>query len=133
MKGFPQGEISRVGRNKLLISAEYRHYLLKDIDINLGSLFRVRNVMGALFTDTGRVTGTVEQYADHLANGGGFNSNPVSLFNIKQYDADIGYGIKFLYDALGVRESVLSFDVAKSLTNFRQYGVRYYIYFAQSF
>jgi len=133
MKGFAQGEIERIGRNRILLSAEYRHYLLKDIDINLGSLFRIRNIMGVLFADTGRVSASVAEYADHLGKGTGFDSNPLRLFNIKEYDADIGYGIRFLYDIFGVRESVLSFDAAKSLTNFHNNAVRFYVMFAQSF
>ena len=133
MRGFLQGNIEEVGRNKILLSAEYRHYLLKDIDINLGSIFRVRNIMGAFFGDTGRVSATVADYADHVSKGTTFSANPLALFNIKKYDGDIGYGIRFLYDTLGVRETVLSFDAAKSLSHFKDSSVRFYISFEQSF
>jgi outer membrane protein assembly factor BamA len=133
MRGFQNGSIERIGRNRVLLSAEYRHYLFKDIDINLASLFRVRNIMGALFMNTGRINASVAEYADYLAGQGDYNPSPHPLFNVNKYEVDIGYGIRFLYDILGVRESILSVDVAKSLTGFGDNGVRYYVSFAQTF
>ena len=133
MKGFPSGEISRVGRNRLLLQAEYRVYLIKDIDINIFSLIRVRDIMGVFFADAGRVSGTITEYAENKAIGKYYSLNPLHLLNFKRYDADFGCGIRFFYDMLGVRETIIGFDVAKSATYFGDYGLRYYITFQHYF
>lgn len=133
MRGFASGELNRIGRNRILLGAEYRHYLMRDIDLNIFSLFRVRDIMGGLFFNTGRVSATVEEYALARARGESFHKSPHHLFNIKMYDADFGYGIKFVHHILGVKPAILALDVAKSITDFRENGLRYYITFNHYF
>src|SRR5262249_11812117 len=48
------------GRNIFLLGGEYRHFLIQDIDVDLW-VFRLRDLQGALFVDTGNVTDTVQE------------------------------------------------------------------------
>jgi hypothetical protein len=115
----------------LLFSAEYRHLLLKEIDVNLW-LFLIRDLQGALFTDAGRVTDTVQELAERTALGTSTRTTFGDLFDVTQYSSDFGYGIRLLVDYLGVNPGILRLDVAKSISEWSQ-GVRFYFAVAQSF
>ncbi|MCB0308116.1 MAG: BamA/TamA family outer membrane protein [Bdellovibrionales bacterium] len=131
MRGLPFDDDRFRGRHVLLASAEYRHFLKQDLDINLG-LFRIRDIQGALFTDVGRVTDTVQEKADNLVLGGVDRRSGFSdLFDVKDFQSDVGYGIRLHVEYLGVNPSLLRFDVAKSLSE--SFPLRYYFGVTQSF
>ncbi len=120
------------GRNILLTSAEYRHFLLDDIDLNLW-LFRIRDVQGALFGDAGRVTDTVQEKADQLGFGATTSKTDFDdLFGLTSLSTDLGYGIRLLVDYMGVNPGLLRFDAAKSLSEWKS-SVRFYFGVTQSF
>lgn len=120
------------GRHLLMASAEYRHFLNQDMDVNLG-LFRVRGIQGALFADGGRVTATAQEKGNRLALGGAAaHTQFQDLFDLRNWETDIGYGLRFHIEYLGVNPSLLRFDVAKSLSE-TQAPLRYYFGVTQSF
>lgn len=115
MRGLTENEAQFEGRNLLLTSAEFRHLLVRDIDINLW-LFRVRSIQGVLFTDVGRVSYTAEERANELAFGVAPSSGFGDVFDFKNLEADAGYSIHFFLDMLGVNPGLFRVDVAKGLT-----------------
>jgi hypothetical protein len=119
------------GKNILLSSAEYRHFLFQDTDVNLG-LFRVRELQGALWTDAGRVTDTVQEHADELAFGASSSTTWADVFDVRHYQTDLGYGVRFHIEWFGVNPALLRFDAAKSLTEWGD-PVRFYFGVTQSF
>lgn len=131
IRGLPLDDDRQRGRNILLTSAEYRHFLLKDIDLNLW-LFRVRDIQGALFTAAGRVTDTVQERANQLAFGALDRTTFGDLFDVSNFEADVGYGIRFHVEYLGVDPGLLRFDAAKSISDLDT-SVRFYFGVTQSF
>ncbi|MFH1263294.1 MAG: hypothetical protein V1495_07640 [Pseudomonadota bacterium] len=120
------------GRNLILWSAEYRHFVFQDIDWNLG-IFRIRDLQGALFTDAGRVTDTVQERADQLAFPAlAQATGRADLLHVAHYQTDAGYGIRFLIDWLGVNPALLVFDFAKGLNDIGS-KARFYFGVTQSF
>lgn len=132
MRGLAFGEERFIGRNILLFSGEYRHFLFQDIDVNLG-LFRIRDIQGVVFTDAGRVTNTVQEEADKTVLGSiAASTRFTDVFNFSKFETDAGYSIHFLIDYLGVSPSLLRFDVAQSISDYDQ-GLRFYFGATQSF
>lgn len=132
MRGLGLNNEKYTGRNMVLLSAEYRHFLIQDWDVNLG-LFRIRDVQGALFTDAGRVTDTLQEKADQIAFGASAASSDLAdVFNVRHYETDAGYGLRFFVDYLGVSPGLIRFDLAKSLSDDTQ-PYRFYFGVTQSF
>lgn len=132
MRGLGVSDEKYIGRNILMVSGEYRHFLIQDCDVNLG-LFRVRDVQGALFGDAGRVTNTVQEDANQAVLGAAATSTTFSdLFEIQHFETDVGYGLRFFVDYLGVSTSIIRFDLARSLSDKSQ-GYRFYFGVTQSF
>ncbi len=131
-RGFDSDDVRFDGRNRILLSGEYRGMVIPDTDIDL-HLFRLRRVQVVAFADTGRVTGTKEDIIRESVEGVSFRSDFKGLFDISEWDSDIGVGVRFFFDALGVRETLLRFDAARRLQNFGFDDIRYYISFEQSF
>lgn len=132
MRGLSIDSEKYIGRNILLASAEYRHFLIQDIDLNF-FVVRIRDVQGALFTDAGRTTDTIQERADQAVFGAAIPSTTFrDVFRVQEYEADVGYGIRFFADYVGVSPSIIRFDVAKSLTDSSQ-GYRFYFGVTQSF
>ncbi|MEZ4845701.1 MAG: BamA/TamA family outer membrane protein [Bdellovibrionota bacterium] len=132
MRGLGLGEEKYIGRNLLLFSGEYRHFLVQDIDWNLG-LFRIRDIQGALFTDAGRVTDTVQETANQVVLGAAAEETSlVDVFKIQDFETDAGYGLRFFVDYLGVSPALLRFDLARSISDQNQ-GFRFYFGVTQSF
>jgi hypothetical protein len=119
------------GKNLLLSSLEYRHFLLADIDVNLGIL-RVREIQGAFWTDAGRVTDTVAERAARIAFGSSPATTRGDLFDLRHFQTDVGYGVRFHIEWLGVNPALFRFDAAKSLTESGD-PVRFYFGVTQSF
>lgn len=132
MRGLGIGEEKYIGRNMVLFSGEYRHFLIQDIDINLG-IFRVRDIQGALFTDAGRVTNTVQENANALVIGNSVKRTSMNdLFDVRDFSTDVGYGLRFFVEYLGVSPALIRFDLARSISDHQQ-GYRFYFGVTQSF
>jgi hypothetical protein len=132
MRGLGLSEEKYIGRNILLLSGEYRHFLVQDMDLNLG-LFRVRDIQGAIFTDVGQVTDTVQERADEAVFGAAASNTTFSdVFKVQDFETDAGYGLRFFVDYLGVSPALLRFDLARSISDQNQ-GFRFYFGVTQSF
>lgn len=132
MRGLSVSDETYIGRNLLLFSGEYRHFLIQDIDINLW-LFRVRDVQGALFSDAGQVTDTVQERADESVFGPTSPTTSLGdLFDVTNFETDMGYGLRFFVDYFGVSPGLIRFDLAKSLSDNEQ-SYRFYFGATQSF
>jgi hypothetical protein len=132
MRGLGIGEEKYIGRNLALFSGEYRHFLVQDIDFNLG-IFRVRDIQGALFTDAGRATDTVQERADARVFGAGTPKTSINdTFDVRDFQTDAGYGLRFFVEYLGVSPALLRFDLARSISDQKQ-GYRFYFGVTQSF
>ncbi|MCI5071675.1 hypothetical protein MRY82_01870 [bacterium] len=119
------------GRYRLLSSAEYRHFLLQDIDINLG-LFRIRDIQGAFGLDAGHVTATVQEQAEQVLNPNAANTGFGDLWNVLKFTYGANYGLRFHVDYFGVNPSVIRFDAARTLDD-QHGGIKFYLGFDQSF
>lgn len=132
MRGYGIRDERYIGRNLLMLSGEYRHFLIQDIDVNCG-LFRVRDIQGALFGDAGRTTDTVQEEADQAVFGPTSpGSSFIDVFEVQNFETDAGYGIRFFVDYLGVSPGILRFDIARSLSDPNQ-TFRLYFGVTQSF
>ncbi len=132
LRGLSVGDDTRIGRNMFLASAEYRHFMIKDIDLDF-LLFRIRDIQGALFTGLGSVSDTVQERADRLVNGPSSGSSSFGdLFDLSSFSADAGYGLRFHIEYLGVSPGLLRIDLAQDLGNFRR-NLRVYFGVTQSF
>ena len=56
----------------------------------------------------------------------------MDVFDLRNFETDFGYGVRFHVDYLGVNPGLLRFDVAKSVSQWSQ-GVRFYFGVTQSF
>lgn len=131
MRGLAFNNSRFQGRHLALLSTEYRHMLLKDIDWNL-SLVRIRKVQGAWFVDAGHVVNTVDEAARGRAFGVSSQADVSDLLNFADYQLDTGYGIRFHVDYFGVNPSLLRFDLAKNLRDPSE-GLYFYFGVTQSF
>lgn len=108
-----------VGRIRGLLSGEWVHHLVPDMDLNAAWLVWVRGLDGALFADVGVI-------GDDLAET--FTRTP---------RADLGYGLRIYIDYFGVRPGVMAIDLALPLVDdqgrFAVGPPAVYIDFAQSF
>ncbi|MCB0271976.1 MAG: BamA/TamA family outer membrane protein [Bdellovibrionales bacterium] len=131
MRGLPLTNDRFTGKNLLMMTHEYRHFIVQDLDANLW-LFRIRKIQGALFSNMGNTTNTVLEQGQALANVAvdrtGFND----LFDVRDWKMDAGYGIRLFIDYLGVSPSLIAFDIAKSVTH-PEFGWLYYLGVNQSF
>lgn len=125
MKGLSLTDDRFTGKHMMLVTNEYRHYLVLDMDFNMW-LFRVRRIQGALFSNLGHVTDTVQERANQQAGLGNNISSFTDLFRLQDWQMDAGYGLRFYIDYLGVSPSLLSFDLARSVNEF-DLGWRFYI------
>ena len=94
LRGFPLEAV--LAEQRYIASAEWRHPLVPDMDIDFG-LARLRQISGAAFVDTA-YAGNLFPLARGIARN--------SLF------ADAGYGLRFEYDLLGVRPLTFAVDAA---------------------
>ncbi len=78
-----------------LFSLEYRFPLLYETDINLSGFALTHTLQGALFSDWGTVT-----------------ANRSDLFNLPAYKSDVGAGIRWFVDFLGIMPMTFGLDVA---------------------
>lgn len=131
MRGLPLTNDRFTGKHIILLSNEYRHFIAQDIDINLG-LFRIRKIQGALYSNAGHATNTVQEQADVQANLATSTSGFSDLFDVSDWKVDVGYGIRLHIHYLGVSPSLISFDVARSVTE-DGFGWLYYLGVNQSF
>jgi hypothetical protein len=131
MKGLPLNDDRFAGKNLVLISHEYRHFWAQDMDVNLW-LFRIRRLQGALFSNTGHVTQTVQERANIEAGLASERTSFSDLFNLADWQMDVGYGLRWEIHYFGVSPSLLAFDVARSI-NMWEDGWRLYIGVNQSF
>ncbi|MGB3942965.1 MAG: BamA/TamA family outer membrane protein [Candidatus Manganitrophaceae bacterium] len=92
MRGFTPLRFE--GDNIVLASAEYRFPIVYDTDLNLGGIALTHTLQGAFFADIGTVTDS---------------RNP---FEFTEYKRDIGGGVRWHVDMLGVYPTMLRFDVA---------------------
>ncbi|MCB1198985.1 MAG: hypothetical protein KDK51_11480, partial [Deltaproteobacteria bacterium] len=98
---------------------------------NLG-LFRIRKIQGALFSNVGNTTHTVQEQADRKAGLITDVSGFMDLFDPRDLKADVGYGLRLHIHYFGVSPSLISFDVARSITE-KGYGYLYYLGVNQTF
>jgi hypothetical protein len=108
-----------VGRMRGIVSGEWVHTVLADLDLNAAWLVWVTQLDGALFADVGVL-------GDRLGDLGA-----------QAPRADVGYGVRLYLDYFGVRPGVMAVDVAWPLVDgegrFRVGSPAVYIDFAQSF
>ncbi len=131
LRGFAFGDPRLVGRSRLQFNTEYRHTYINDLDINLFHLARFRKVQGVLFFDAGRVTGSVVEQQQDPSGFSGYDIG--GLFDLGDYFVNSGYGLRIYYDALGIRNSLLRFDVANRLNPDLAFDPIYYLAFTQAF
>lgn len=131
IKGVSFNDESFQGRYRFLSSAEYRHFLLQDIDINLG-LFRIRDIQGAFGLDAGHVTATVQEQAEQMVHLGAPKTDFKDLWKVQDFTYGANYGLRFHIDYFGVNPSVIRFDAARTLDN-NHGGIKFYLGFDQSF
>lgn len=101
LRGFPLEEV--LSKQRYVASAEYRHPILPDVDVNLG-IVRVRNVTGAFFVDGARAE-DIFPLTPETPRAGWFG--------------DVGYGLRFGYDLLGVRPLLFGVDAAFPINRFQ--------------
>jgi hypothetical protein len=135
IKGLPQSDADFVGKHRFLANLEYRHPIFRNLNINFFDLFRIRKIKGSIFTDAGRVTSTVQEkrliQASLIDN---YETTLADTFDVRKYSSDFGYSLQIFFDALGIRETLLRFDVAKRIDNFKEeLTPRFYISLDQSF
>ncbi|MEZ4818720.1 MAG: BamA/TamA family outer membrane protein [Bdellovibrionota bacterium] len=131
MRGLPLTNDKFSGKHIVLLTNEYRHFLSQDMDLNLG-LFRIRKIQGALFSNVGNTTHTVQEQADRKAGLITDVSGFMDLFDPRDLKADVGYGLRLHIHYFGVSPSLISFDVAHSITE-KGYGYLYYLGVNQTF
>ncbi|MCB0326008.1 MAG: BamA/TamA family outer membrane protein [Bdellovibrionales bacterium] len=131
MRGLPLDDNRFTGRHLLLLTGEYRHFLYQDFDVNFW-LFRVRSIQGALFSNAGRVTHTTEEKALHLIDSTSSVSGLADLFRPDQMLVDVGYGLRFHIEYFGVSPSLLTFDIARSISDLGT-GLQFYLGVTQTF
>lgn len=115
-RGFPLGELTRNAR--ITASAEYRHELFRGFRASLFDLVYLDGVEGAFFGDAVFLADTIP-----------------GLFRYENMFFDVGYGIRFLFDQLGVNPGVLSVDLGVPLKRYdpSRLPVSVYLDFVQSF
>lgn len=108
-----------VGRVRGIVSGEWLHPILKEVDENVVELFWATKLDGAFFADVALI-------GDDLADA---FDGPVR--------ADVGYGFRIYLDYFGVRPGVMAIDLAFPLVDASgRFGVgspAVYIDFSQSF
>ncbi|MEZ4705144.1 MAG: BamA/TamA family outer membrane protein [Bdellovibrionota bacterium] len=115
MRGLPLDNSRFTGRHVLLLSGEYRHFLFQDFDVNFW-LFRVRSVQGAVFSNVGKIAYSAQERAEKIINPSAPTSNFWDLFNGSNMEVDVGYGLRFHIEYFGVSPSLITFDVARAIT-----------------
>lgn len=134
MRGIPAGLSKYVGKKRVLLSCEYRHVLIRELDINIFNLARFRKIQGAVYSDAGSVADTVFEQREKKADPTfEYNNGYGRLVDLNNYNSDIGYSLRFFFDALGVRSTLLRFDIAKQLNNFDDQSLQFYMTFDQAF
>lgn len=115
-RGYALGEITV--RNRWLVSAEYRHEIARGFRANFADLVWIDGIEGALFADLAFAHNQIE-----------------NLFSRDAIFGDVGYGIRILYDQLGVNPGVLTLDFGIPLRRARRDlpPVAVFIGFVQSF
>ncbi|MCB9645651.1 MAG: hypothetical protein H6730_03500 [Deltaproteobacteria bacterium] len=108
-----------VGRMRGILSGEWVHLLLADLDVNAAWLVWITRLDGALYADLGVL-------GDSLSDLGA-----------RPPRADVGYGFRIYLDYFGVRPGVMAVDIAFPLVDeagrLRVGPPAVYIDFAQSF
>ena len=108
-----------VGRYRAIVSGEWVHTLLGDVNDNVIELFWATKLGGALFADVAAI-------GDELTGDFG-----------RRVRADVGYGFRIYLDYFGVRPGVMAIDIAVPLLNqqgrFEVGPPAVYIDFTQSF
>ncbi len=115
-RGFPQGEHAAAAR--ITANLEYRHVLLRGFRASLFDLVYLDGIEGAVFAD-----------AVLLSN------DRRKIFAFESAFFDVGYGIRFLFDQLGVNPGMMSIEVGIPLKRY-DYSlppVSVFIDFVQSF
>lgn len=131
MRGLPLTNDDFTGKHVVLLSNEYRHLLIQDMDINLW-LFRIRRIQGALYSNAGHTTHTVREQARVQAGLQTGTTGFSDLLNLSDWKVDVGYGLRVHIHYLGVSPSLLSFDIARSVTD-TEFGWLFYIGVNQTF
>jgi len=105
------------GENKALYSLEYRFPLFYETDINIFGLTHTHTWQGVIFTDTGMV------------------SDSHNVFQLGQYQSDVGFGIRFFVDLFGVQPAIIRADAAMPIASPKEdeQKVHYYLNFGHSF
>jgi hypothetical protein len=131
LRGFPFSDARLVGRNEIEFNAEYRHSWVNDLDWNFFEIARLRKIQGVLFADAGRVTDSI---ADEINTGSpptGYDLE--GLVDFSEYFSDVGYGLRFYVDALGIRNTLIRFDAATPTSPNAELDPVYYMSLTQAF
>jgi len=131
IKGLGLSADDYTAKHMVMLTNEYRHFLVQDMDLDLW-LFRVRKIQGALYSSVGHATHTVSEQAGRLVGQTSKSTDFWDLANLSNWQADVGYGLRFHVDYFGVSPSLVSFDVARSVTDNR-FGWLFYFGVNQSF
>lgn len=94
------------GRALALAQLEYRHFYVRNLDVNLLHLMWLRAIGGALFAGAATMS--------HCDDYGGW-------FGKQSWYAQVGYGVTAQMQAIGINPQFFRFDVAVPLIR-RQYG-----------
>ncbi len=115
MRGY--SPLTFEGENLGLLSLEYRFPVFYDSDINLFGLAHTHAWQGAVFADTGMVSGS------H------------NVFQFSNYQSDVGIGMRFFIDLFGIYPLIVRFDIAKPIDSpiESEDTVHYYLNLGQAF
>ncbi len=119
-----------VGRWRAILSGEWVHPLVPDLDINAGWLVWWSGLDGALFADIGGI-------GDVFGHDQAPSASRPTLPARNQLRADVGYGLRFYIDYFGMQPAVMAVDVALPVIDAQGRWLvgrpAIYIDFAQSF
>lgn len=108
-----------IGPARFVASAEWRHFLLHDLDWNF-YVERMRMLQGSLFIDSGYIAPRT------------FDVPPVA-----NWVTSVGYGLREFYDLFGVRPQILRVEVAQRVDNQvlqrPKLDIRFYVGAGQAF
>jgi hypothetical protein len=99
LRGYAPGAL--FARSLGLMSGEWRHTFVHDLDWNLGHFNFARGFGGVLFADVGTISS-----CDSYRIGGA-----------ESWYASVGYGLHMLYDSFGTLPSIVRLDVAARLVD----------------
>ncbi|MFH1729511.1 MAG: BamA/TamA family outer membrane protein [Pseudomonadota bacterium] len=134
VRGLDYSDAEAIGKNRILLSCEYRHRLISNLNLNFLNIFRLTKIQGAILFDSGKVNNTYQDLINTdndpaYEHSQGFHE----LFYKDPINYSAGYSLRLFIDALGIRETLFRFDIAQRLDHITETAPRFYFALDQSF